>query len=265
MKKKLPIIILVLVLILGSGAFIFLRKDKNVEEETTVTKKKISQPVNIIEVSERPYMTLEPSADGHHITISVEELKKEALSLDYEMEYQTGSMLQGFQGLLTLDSLPVSEKKLFGSQSAGGAITYHEDIKGGNLLAEFDGPDDYAVKSAWRYFTNSDKETEFSSQDTKFSISNADLARYSYVVIYNSPGYPGEIKAELASDPYTVRAERSLKSLSSNFDVSIRSSEENVVIMGYDGAEWTEMETSVTDGIANASGAFMDVYVLVKN
>ena len=265
MKKKLPIIILVAILVLGSGAFLLLRKDKNVEEEATVTKKKISQPVNIIEVSDRPYMTLEPSSDGHYITIGVEEIKKDANSLNYEMEYQTGSMLQGFQGLLTLDSFPVSEKKLFGSRSAGGSVTYHEDIKGGNLLAEFDGADDYAVKSAWRYFTNSDNETKFSSQDTKFSIANDDLAKYSYVVIYNSPGYPGEIKAELASDPYVVKAERSLKSLSSNFDVSIRSSEENVIIMGYDGAEWTEMDTTVTDGMANASGAFMDVYILVKN
>lgn len=263
MKKKLPIIILI-VLVLAGGAFLVLRKDKKVEEEPTVTKKKISQPVNIIPVAERPYMSLVPSADGHYITIGVEEIKKDAVSLDYEMEYQTGSMLQGFQGLFTLDSFPVSEKKLFGSRSAGGSVTYHEDIKGGNLLAEFDGKDDYAVKSAWRYFTNGDRMTEFSSQDTKFTLSNADLARYSYVVIYNSPGFPAELETELISDPYVVRAERSLKSLSSNFDVSIRSSEESAVIMGYDGAEWTEMTTTITDGIATASGAFMDVYLLAK-
>jgi hypothetical protein len=264
MKKKLPIIILI-ILLLGGGAFFFITRDKKTEEESTVTKKKISQPVNVIDVADRPYMILTPSADGHYITIGVEELKMEADELNYEMEYQTGSMLQGFQGLISLNTLPTSEKKLFGSQSAGGAITYHEDIKGGNLLAEYDGKEDYAVKSAWRYFTNSEDETSFSSQDTKFTITNASLANYSYVVIYNSPGYPGELKSELLSDPYVVRAEKSLKSISSNFEVMIKSSDENAIIMGYDGEEWQKMETEIADGMATASGPFMDAYILVKS
>lgn len=264
-KKKL-LIILPIVLIVIIASIFLLNKNKDTEKvaEPTSAKKKVQSPVNVIAVAERPYMRLEPSADGHYITIIVEEVKKTAMELDYEMEYQTGSMWQGFGDLIKLDKLPVSEKKLFGSQSAGGAITYHKDIKGGNLLAQFAGTENYAVKSAWRYFTNSDKATTFSSQDTKFSISNQGLNRYSYVVIYNSPGYPGEIGGELLSDPYVVAAEKSLKVLSSNFEVGIRSSEDGQ-IMGYDGSKWQEMDSNYKDGVVKASGPIMDLYLLIKS
>lgn len=263
-KKKLLIILPIVVLVIV-GAIFMLNKDKSSKQtaEPTNTKKKVQSPVNVIAVAERPYLRLEPSADGHYIVMIIEEVKKTATQLDYEMEYQTGSMLQGFGGLIKLDKLPVSEKKLFGSQSAGGAITYHEDIKGGNLLAQLTGTENYAVKSAWRYFTNNEKATAFSSQDTKFSISNQSLNKYSYLIIYNSPGYPGEIDGELLSDPYVVTAEKSLKLLSSNFDVSIRSSEDGQ-IMGYDGSKWQKMDSTYENGVVKTSGPIMDVYILTK-
>ena len=265
MKKKIPLIIGAGVLVLATSIFVLTRNNKTKNnEEAAVTKKKISRPVNLIPTSERPFMQLEPSSDGHYITLNILELKKEASDLEYEMEYQTGSMLQGFQGMISLDELPTSEKKLFGSRSAGGSVTYHEDIKGGNLLATFEGGEGYAVKSAWRYFTNSENETEFNSQDTKFSISNDDLAKYSYIVIFNSPGYPGELKNELISDVYTISAEKSLKILSSKFEVSIRTNSETAQIMGYDGEEWIEIETELTNGLAQGSAAVMEAYLLTN-
>lgn len=262
-KKQLLIILPIVLVLIGSVVF-FVNKNKKVAAPVvTNTKKKVQSPVNVIAVSERPYLRLEPSADGRYITITVAEVKKTASQLDYEMEYQTGSMLQGFGGLIKLDKLPVSDKKLFGSQSAGGAITYHEDIKGGNFLAQFTGGENYAVKSAWRYFENSIKASEFSSQDTKFVISNQELNKYSYIVIYNSPGYPEGLKGDLLSDLYVVSAEKSLRTISSNFDVSIRASEEGQM-MGYDGAKWQKMDSTYSEGLVKASGAAMDVYAVVK-
>jgi hypothetical protein len=264
-KKKTIIAISILtVLLIAGGLFFFLKANhSNKETEEGVVKQKISSKTNL-PVNEQPFIQLSPTADGHYVTINILALKKPATSLNYEMEYQTGSMLQGFQGFLELSDLPLSEKKLFGSQSAGGAITYHEDIKGGSFLAEFMGPEDYAVKSNWRYFTNSDRQSEFSSQDTKFTITNASLANYSYLIIYNSPGYPGEIEEELISDIYTVSAEKSLKIISSTFTVSFSTKEEQVQIMGYNGEEWQNIETHYTDGVASGSAAFMDAYLLIK-
>ncbi len=265
LKKKLFVIIPLAIVLIGGITFAIIKNKQNAAPAPapTTTKKKISSPVNLIPVSERPYVRLEPSSDGHYISITIQEVKKTATNLEYEMEYQTGSMLQGFGGALSLSKLPVIEKKLFGSQSAGGAITYHEDIKGGNLELQFAGSENYAVKSAWRYFTNTAKESKFSSQDAKFSISNADLSKYSYIVIYNSPGFPGKLKQELLSDPYVVSSDRDLKAISSSFEIGIRHNGAGT-IMGYDGQEWQELETSFADGINTASGPLMDVYVLVQ-
>lgn len=267
MTKKTKIIIAVSLLsLLIAGAIFFILKAQRSAKETeeTIVKPKVSAKINLIPVSERPFIQLNPTADGRQVVINVLQVKKPAISLNYEMEYQTGSMLQGFQGLLQLDSLPASDKKLFGSQSAGGAITYHEDIKGGSLLAEFMGDEEYAVKSNWRYFSNSDRQTSFSSQDTKFTISNDSLASYSYLIIYNSPGYPGEIEGEILSDIYTVTAERSLKTLSSEFTVTFSSKEETAQIMGYDGEEWQSLDAQFAEDQLTGSGPFMEAYLLIK-
>jgi hypothetical protein len=268
MTKKTKIIIAISVLVtllIASGVFFFLRANrKKNETEDTVVKQKVTPKTNLIPVSERPFIKLEPTADGRNVVISIVEIKKPADSLNYEMEYQTGSMLQGFQGFLALDDFPVSDKKLFGSQSAGGAITYHEDIKGGSLLAEFMGQEDYAVKSNWRYFTNSDNQSEFSSQDTKFTIANDNLARYSYLIIFNSPGYPSELDGEIVSDIYTVSAEKTLKDISSEFNITFNTKEEQAQIMGFDGKEWQSIDGQYADGALTASSAFMEAYLLVK-
>lgn len=263
-KKKL-LVILPIVTLIVIGAIFFINKNKkpSTTANQTVTKKKVQSPVNVIAVADRPYLRLEPTSDGHNIIITVAEVKKAASQLDYEMEYQTGSMLQGFGGLIKLDKVPVSDKKLFGSQSAGGAITYHEDIQGGNLLAQFTGSENYAVKSAWRYFANSGKVSEFSSQDTKFTINNQELSKHSYIVIYNSPGYPSGLKGEVVSDPYVMTTEKSLKTISSNFEVSIRASED-AQMMGYDGSKWQKMDSKYSDGTVKASGPVMDLYLLIK-
>jgi hypothetical protein len=264
-RKQQLIAIVIAVLLLGGGSWwAFGRSSQAEPEAPQATKKRIQSPVNVIDVAERPYLRLDPSSDGRYVTINVLEVKKAATQLDYEMEYQTGSMLQGFQGLLTLDKLPKSDRKLFGSQSAGGAITYHEDIKGGSLLAQFGGSEDYAVKSAWRFFQNTAKDSKFTSQDTKFSISNDALASVRHLIVYNSPGYPAALKGELLSDPYVVSADQSLQAISSNFTVSFRSSNAEAVIMGYDGAKWQELETSAADGLLTSTGPFMEVYLLTS-
>jgi hypothetical protein len=266
-KKQKIVAIIASVLVVGIGLAIFLvtKNKQSNAEPPVVVKKKVQSPVNVIPVSERPYLRLEPNADGRYITINVLEVKKPATELEYEMEYQTGSMLQGFGGLINIAKLPATEKKLFGSQSAGGAITYHEDIKGGNLLAQFSGNEAYAVKSAWRYFENTkEKMSKFTSQDNKFSIEAKTLSSSNYLVIYNSPGYPGEVEGELLSDPYVVSAERQLASASNLFTISFRSSDEAAKIMGYDGSNWQEMESEAAEGLVSASGPFMEVYLLVK-
>lgn len=250
-----------LIVILG-GVFFF-NKNKTTDTPAEIQKKKLSLPMNVIPVAERPYLTLLPSADGHYITIGIENLKKEAGEMSYEIEYQTGSMLQGFQGLLSLDKMPSSEKKLFGSQSAGGAITYHEDIKGGSLLTRYtEGSEPYALKSDWKYIENTKRETAFSSKDAKFQIDGKTLAQQRYLIIFNTPGYPEGIPGEIASEVYSLT---SSGSLAGEADLTIRANEEGELkIAAWDGEDWITYEGEVDSKMITATVDLAELYVVVK-
>ena len=153
MKKIIPILIGLIVIVSGVFAITKLRSRDTTEEETS-QKKRIEQPTNVIAVSERPYITITPLSDGHNLNISVIEVKKDATEVEYELEYQAGTLLQGAFGQFNLSSLPSTEKILLGSCSAGGACSYHEDVQGGTLLTQFDGKESYALKSRWKYIDN---------------------------------------------------------------------------------------------------------------
>jgi len=262
MKKKLPIILVVL-LVIGTGIFTFtkLRSKPTVANETT-KKKRIEEPTNIIAVEERPYVQIIPHSDGHNVSLKVNETKKDAASVEYELEYQAGSLLQGAFGQLTLDSLPAIKEILLGSCSAGGACSYHEDVRGGTLLTRFNGPESYALKSRWKYIDNTKGETAFSSQDAKFQLESTDLKKQRYLVIFNTAGYPDGVEGTLVSEIYSLT---SSGSLAGEAELTIRAEEEGeLIIMGYDGTKWHEFKTTVDDKMATAKVDLMELYVVAK-
>lgn len=228
-------------------------------------RRKISEPVNQIAVDERPYILLEPKADGRNLDITAVEVKKEAMSMEFELEYQAGSLLQGAFGLVELDTLPATTEIMFGSCSAGGACTFHTDIQGGTLLVRFEGgADKYALKQDWRYFDNADRETQIASKDAKFQMEADGLASQRYMVVYNSPGYPGELTefGTLVSDIYTVT---SSSALTGEAAITIRATEAgNLTILGYDGENWKAYETTTDEKTATATGPLAEAYVVVN-
>ena len=265
MNKK-PLIIAgvigLLVLVgVGYGVKSFLSGGSKVEE-TTSKKTKMAPPVNVIPVEERAYVKLLPNSNGKNLNLVVEEIKKEAESAEYELEYQAGTLLQGAFGEISLSAFPARTDILLGSCSAGGACTYHEDVQGGSLLLNLDCDEDYGLKSEWKYIENSDDEEEFSSRDAKFQISSEDLDDVSYLVIYNSPGYPQELEGSLVSEVYSLTAS---SSLTGEAELSIRMTEEvEGVIMGWDGSEWQEFDTSVDGKMATATVDLMEAYLVVS-
>lgn len=260
-KKVLIAIAAIIVLLAGGfGVYTMTRKPTPVAEAPT-KKKTTVRNYNLIAVSERPYMTINP-VDARNISISVKEVKKEATAVDYELEYQTGTLVQGAFGQINLGAIPALEKILLGSCSAGGACTYHEDVKGGELRAFFEGPENYDLKSDWKYIENKN-ETAFVSKDAFFKIESKDLASHTLLVLYNSPGYPGELEGELVSDVYTLA---SSKTLLGTATVSIRAKEEgSLTIMGWDGKAWQSFETTADGKNATATVDLLEAYVVVKN
>lgn len=265
-KKVLIPIIIFVVLAIGGGVFALTRQ-KPAENPVVKTpkKKKITEPVNVIAVAERPYVQIKPHADGRNISLVINSLKKNADDADYELEYQAGSLLQGAFGNIALTDLPSTKKILLGSCSAGGACTYHEDVRGGTLSMCFNGSEKYALKSDWNYFINSTRETDFSSKDSKFRISADNLAKQSYIIIYNTPGYPEGLEGNLVSEIYSLTTS---KQLAGKAEISIRASEEgDLKIKGWDGKTWQEFDTAIDEEdnkMAKAKADLMGVYVVVK-
>lgn len=264
-KKFIPIAIVILVAIIAGTLFLASRMLGNKEStpEQAPIKKKISLPVNTISISERPIVFISPKADGHNIVINLESINKEAQEVEYEIEYQSGSLIQGASNTLDLKSLPLTENIFMGSCSAGGACTYHEDVKGGSLQMNFlGGAEPYAVKSDWKYIDNKAKETEISSRDAKFQLSSKDLMNNRYLIIFNSYGLPEGLSGTLVSNAYSLSSSNDLKG---TLDIIIRANEDGgTIIMGWDG-EWKEIPTQAEGRTLKASKApIMKIYAAVK-
>ncbi|MFZ1721962.1 MAG: hypothetical protein WAU07_05665 [Microgenomates group bacterium] len=260
MKKILPLIIVILLIAVGIYAYRSMGSEESTPQETA--KKKTVENVNVIPLDERPYLFITPESDGRNITISVEVLKKDASSMEYELEYQSGSLLQGVFGALDLDPLPARSTQLLGSCSAGGACTYHEDVSGGSILTRYDGPEPYALKSDWKYFENTEDETAFSSRDAKFQIESEELADQSHIVIMNAPGFPEGLSGTVVSDPYALQT---ATSLSGTAELTMRAQESgSLAIMGWDGNDWQEFKGTVEDKMITAEVDLMELYIVVS-
>ncbi len=235
--------------------------DKKINQENinaSPTPKKITDKPNTTPVTENPYVKLNPLSDGRNIEIIIANLKQSATEVDYELEYQAGSLLQGAFGMIQLDTLPAKEKILFGSCSSGGRCTYHENVKGGTLALKFRGETNSTFKTDWKYIDNLKKETEFSSQDGKFQITSDALKTNRFFTIYNTPGYPVNQNYNVVSEIYNLSVVANNKDKA---QLTIRANTEGELkIVGYDGANFKEYETKVDGKMASAEVDLMELY-----
>jgi len=268
LKNKKALIILSLVVIASIGVTIVItsRSKPNSEDLPQESeRRRITEPVNVISVSERPYVSIQPLADGRHLIISINQLNKPAQKVDYELEYQSGTMLQMIMGMIELDNLPETKQELLGTCSAGGACTYHENVIGGNLLLRFTDTEEgsYVVKSDWRYFDNKDRSTEIASRDVKFQLTSPALTTQRYSIVFNSPGCPEGLEGEVIADNFSVST---ASVLTGSGQLMIRANEESptAVIVGYDGSNWHEFETVVDGKQVEATVELMQFYTVIR-
>ncbi len=255
-----------MLLLLGGGAFAAMRfMQAPAEETSTARPTPPPEQVNIIPVSERPYAQLIPSANGRNLTLVIGELKKLAAEGEYELEYQSGNLLQGAFGIVDVDQLPGKELDiLLGSCSAGGKCSYHEDVTGGSLLLRFEDPEKYVLKNDWAFIENTDGASTFSSRDAEFVLTGDSLENVEYAVILQTPGLPEEVEADLLSEPYAVSLATSARG---PFAVSIRMTEASpdAEIWAWDGTAWEPLETTVEEKMATAElETLADAYVVVR-
>ncbi len=264
MNKKLVPIIGVILLVLVGGIFFLTRGEKSStpQEDTSLKKRKISEPVNVIDFAERPYILVTPNTDGRNLTISVDALKKDATEVEYELEYKSGSLQQGVFGSLSLSSMPASTKQLMGSCSAGGSCTYHEDVTGGTLVTRFIASENYALKTEWRYIENTEQEDEMGSTDAKFQITSSSLKGVKIAVIGDASGLPEKVKGDVVSAPYYLST---VPEVSGKAELTMRANEEgDLKVMGWDGSKWHEFSGTVDGKSITAEVDLMQAYIVVK-
>lgn len=252
-----------MVLLGGGLAFAMLnRQPQEVTEETKATP--IPERYNLIEVSERPYVMITPSANGRNITLMVDALKFDAKKGEYEIEYQTGNLLQGAGGRVDVTDLPQELDILLGSCSAGGKCSYHEDVTGGTLKLRFEVDGERtALKNDWAFIENEAGEDSIASRDGKFGITAAGLETVDYAIVMQSPGLPENPETPLLSDPYSVATATAVRG---GGEVRIRMNEasETATILAWDGSTWTQLETTVEEKMATAEfDTWYDAYVVV--
>src|SRR6185369_3825664 len=194
-------------MVLGALCFAGCKKaGPQVAPGPTPRAKKPDVNVNQEPIANRPFVQLTPRADGHAVILNVVAVKKPSATLEYEIEYNSGSLVQGAFGDLTLDvtKLPLTKEILLGSCSTGGKCTYNTNVTGGTLTLRFGNPD-YTLKKEWSFAEVSGANNSFVSRDGRFTLdtSKAKL-KTGNVIVFQSPGYPGTLAGDILSGPYTV-------------------------------------------------------------
>lgn len=265
---SIGIVVALLVLAgIGGGIYMMSRPTEEVKEEVQAEEKPKrrtrTEQYDNITIDKRPYIAVSPDASGRNVTITFYNMKERATSVDYELEYQAGELLQAAFGTIEIDNLPINKEILLGSRSAGGATTYHEDVKGGTLVTRFKGGEQYAFKSDWNFINNSKRLTTLRSKDEKFELKGPDIAKLRLVIITNSPGYPEKLPGAPVSALYAVSAPTAL---SGEATATITLSEEtpDAKIAVWDGKTWETVATEVDSTTATAEVSLGQLFVAVK-
>lgn len=254
-------VLVILGLVIGGGVFAFKKIAGPTATPTPAPSKRVVEPKNVIPVDQRPVVYIVPEADGRNLTIEVETVKKQANRVEYELEYQTGELLQGFNGFIDLLKLPAKKTELMGSCSAGGKCSFHENVQGGLARLRFMGDENYLLEQDWRYINNAANENLAGSKDAKFQLSSSALRGVRYIVVYNSPGYPEGAPGRIISESYALRAS---SVLNGEGELTIRANEDGAsAVAGWDGKEWHLFEGAVDGHAITATVDLMQLYVAI--
>jgi hypothetical protein len=267
MKKIIPLLI-IFALLAGGGFFAYkklgARKEK--EKPKTVTSKK-RNPVNILELEKRPYITLTPRSDGHELSVTIDNLKHDEERVEYELEYQAGTMLQGAGGRIdfTEEPAPVTKNLLFGSCSKG-KCKYDEDVNSGSLTLYFEGKEDYSLKGEFTLGKMAEKEGVFNSQDVKVSLDVGEkgLDDDTFMVVASTMGLPGKVKGKILAGPigFFTAGSPDVEEATLTFK-RIKEDLEGAQILGWDGLDWQEYEITIEDESASTTVNQLGTYILV--
>ena len=274
MKKILFFILIAILLAAGFFGWKFLFKPASKEEEKPAPKPKVEN-INQLALEQRPYIIVEPKSKtrpsdlGHWLTVTID--RTEAYErVEYDVEYQTGSLIQGFMHSIDFskEPTPVSKEGFFGSESKG-KYKYDEDVTTGNILFKFfkDSTSYDALKTYFNLQNMAEEDGLFISNDGKASLQVGvkDISSTTFVVIASTLGLPEEVEGQVLSEPYGFYAHKSFNLKNSTLTIKSKEELTKAKILGWDGKEWFEYETEIKADSASALVESLGTFVLVSN
>ena len=240
MKRSLFLISYFLVLSFFLSGCLKKKVDKPVE------RPKVQEAVNTAPLAERVYATLAFAAESRHpvgreLTLAVAEAKG-ASKIEYELEYQAGTLVQAGLGSITPadEEAPYRRDILLGSCSAGGACSYHQDVLGGTLLLRFKDSATGNLKGEWNFYEPGN-DGKFGSRDAKFQLESAKL-KNSFVIISQTLGLPKLVEGDVLAGPYHVETTASSVG---EMAAMVRLAKEGVAVLWHwDGKTYKEVSRS---------------------
>lgn len=274
-----------LVLMLGGvSAYLLSQGSLDVRQRASTGLPKVNFVPNSIPLTERPFVHLSPSA-GREVFIELSPPRKPANQSQFEFTYDSSSGAQGAVGALEVpspSSLATLKSILLGTKSAGGAVTFHDGVRGGKLRLLFSDANAqtpaYVLENEWSYVDNRTSAPLFKSRDEKFTITTNDLFNSSpYVMIFQNPGLPsnelpmqgmpngGSRQMQVIAGPYSIAGVGALPS--GNVVVKIETPVNKLgTVYGWNGGQWEPLlQTTLENGIAIASGRLMQTYIAVDS
>lgn len=227
---------------------------KNKKPEPAVKDRpKVQEAVNAAPLAERIYATLGFAAESRHpagreLTLTVAEAKG-ASKIEYELEYQAGTLVQAGLGSISPagEEAPYKRDILLGSCSAGGACSYSQDVLGGTLLLRFKDSAVGNLKGEWNFYEPGN-DGKFGSRDAKFQVEAGKL-RNAFVIISQTLGLPPAfaesygVAKEVVAGPYHVET---TATATGEMAATIRLAKEGVATLWHwDGRMYREIPAEV--------------------
>ncbi len=224
------------------------------------------EPVNLISVAKRPYVTLNPLPGRNELAITIHDLKLPANEVEVILEYDRNKgVMDAVYRTFTLDETPFTDTLFMGSKSAGGHITYHDDVIGGNLELRFTGgEEDYALRVPWRYDDQGSPYAQIATSDTTFQLSLDTPINDTKVVVMQSPGLPQNLDKQVISGPYLVRSVNQLPDTIATVSIRLPQDAHQGTIWGWDGEAYQQMDSSLEGRVLSASGPLYQLYVVTE-
>ena len=239
MKKYLPFILLALGLLAAVGVFFFIKgrgKEEVVEDETVAE----------IPFEKRPFVSLTPSDDGHWLYLSVEGIKVDAASLDYELLYSLpDGRTQGVPGTVKLEGIDSFERDLLLGSESSGTFRYDEGVDGGTLTLRFRNDKGKLVGKLVTGFSMLSGVDEVTPNDEIFTYTFTKVQN-DYFVTMGTFGVPGSFGGTIQKGPFGVfsSSEKAIEGI-----VTL----DGDTIQGWLGTNWE----SLSDGESSDIGVFI--------